>query len=272
MKYTENYNLKKPEVTDSYNVDDFNNNADIVDTELKKHSSSISELNNPVFDIAETLAEPESGENYTTIFGKIKNAIKELIVHVANKSNPHNITLGQLGGAAASHTHELSDINGLKNSFTVLTNGVASNYTEIENIKTNMADIEERVGNLENSTVDELVDISSDFGNLEAEYLTDGVECNVSAYKKGNYVFGTIEISGSLNSFNIVFDINEKYAPTYDLTKVLPTYVVGMETDEDEPVLFNGFAVLNPDNISIIYTNNFYYTAILITFEYYLSM
>lgn len=31
MKYTENYNLKKPEATDSYNVEDFNGNMDILD-------------------------------------------------------------------------------------------------------------------------------------------------------------------------------------------------------------------------------------------------
>ncbi len=34
MKYTENYNLKKPEPTDSYNIDDLNYNSDIVDDNL----------------------------------------------------------------------------------------------------------------------------------------------------------------------------------------------------------------------------------------------
>jgi len=36
MKYTQNYNLKKPEGTDLVNIDDFNANADIIDTELAK--------------------------------------------------------------------------------------------------------------------------------------------------------------------------------------------------------------------------------------------
>jgi parallel beta-helix repeat protein len=35
MKYTENYNLKKPEAEDFYNVEDFNDNADIIDGKLK---------------------------------------------------------------------------------------------------------------------------------------------------------------------------------------------------------------------------------------------
>lgn len=36
MKQTANYNLKKPDNTDFYNIKDMNDNADIVDAELKK--------------------------------------------------------------------------------------------------------------------------------------------------------------------------------------------------------------------------------------------
>ena len=35
MKYTENYNLKKPEAEDFYNVEDFNENMEVIDGELK---------------------------------------------------------------------------------------------------------------------------------------------------------------------------------------------------------------------------------------------
>lgn len=38
MKYTENYNLKKPEATDAYNIEDFNENMEKIDTELKNFS------------------------------------------------------------------------------------------------------------------------------------------------------------------------------------------------------------------------------------------
>lgn len=41
MKYTPNYNFKKPDQTDSYNVDDFNGNMDILDTKLKDIESSV---------------------------------------------------------------------------------------------------------------------------------------------------------------------------------------------------------------------------------------
>src|SRR5690606_16579765 len=36
MKYTSNYNLKKPEGTDIVNIDDLNDNADILDQKLKE--------------------------------------------------------------------------------------------------------------------------------------------------------------------------------------------------------------------------------------------
>lgn len=36
MKYTEKYKLKKPDVTDSYNIEDFNENADAIDKALSE--------------------------------------------------------------------------------------------------------------------------------------------------------------------------------------------------------------------------------------------
>lgn len=57
MKYTTNFNLKKPEQTDFYNVDDFNENYEAIDAELKnrkdeqeKDAENITGLINPTFD------------------------------------------------------------------------------------------------------------------------------------------------------------------------------------------------------------------------------
>lgn len=41
MKYTGNYNLKKPEGTDVVNIGDLNDNADIIDQELKAHNDAL---------------------------------------------------------------------------------------------------------------------------------------------------------------------------------------------------------------------------------------
>ena len=44
MKYTQNYNLKKPEGTDAVNIDDLNYNADVLDEELATHVSAQASL------------------------------------------------------------------------------------------------------------------------------------------------------------------------------------------------------------------------------------
>ncbi|MFP3917705.1 hypothetical protein U5N28_07835 [Lysinibacillus telephonicus] len=41
MQKTTNYGLKKPEQTDFYNVQDFNDNADIIDQKLKENADNI---------------------------------------------------------------------------------------------------------------------------------------------------------------------------------------------------------------------------------------
>lgn len=41
MEKTKNYNLNKPAPDDFYDVNDFNDNADLIDTELKHHENSL---------------------------------------------------------------------------------------------------------------------------------------------------------------------------------------------------------------------------------------
>ncbi|SHI63399.1 phage tail protein [Lutispora thermophila] len=48
MKYTNNYNLKKPELTDYVNIEDFNENADIVDEKLKEIDNKVGNIKIPV--------------------------------------------------------------------------------------------------------------------------------------------------------------------------------------------------------------------------------
>lgn len=64
----------------------------------------------PTFTQNATLTNITSGEKVNSIFGKIMRAIADLISHIANKQNPHTVTLAQVGGAAVSHTHDASNI------------------------------------------------------------------------------------------------------------------------------------------------------------------
>jgi len=43
LKYTQNYNLKKPEGTDLVNIDDLNYNADVIDSQLKTNADTITQ-------------------------------------------------------------------------------------------------------------------------------------------------------------------------------------------------------------------------------------
>lgn len=65
----------------------------------------------PTFTEATTLANINSGEKASTILGKIKLAMKNLIDHLNNRSNPHGVTAAQVNAAAKAHTHNASDLN-----------------------------------------------------------------------------------------------------------------------------------------------------------------
>lgn len=67
METTTNYGLKKPGADDLYNVEDFNGNADTIDTNMK------------------------------SISDKANSAASSLSSHTANKSNPHGVTKDQVG-------------------------------------------------------------------------------------------------------------------------------------------------------------------------------
>lgn len=72
MNRTPYYNLNKPEGTDYYNVDDFNQNADKLDTALHNQASSIASVQG----------------------------------HVLNKNNPHEVTKAQIGLGNVQNTSD----------------------------------------------------------------------------------------------------------------------------------------------------------------------
>lgn len=56
----------------------------------------------PTFATASTLTALTSGETLKTSLGKIAKAVKDLISHLANKSNPHEVTASQISAVATS--------------------------------------------------------------------------------------------------------------------------------------------------------------------------
>lgn len=61
----------------------------------------------PTYIVATTLTKLTSGEKLSTAFGKIAKAIVDLITHIANKSNPHEVTKAQVGLGNVDNTADV---------------------------------------------------------------------------------------------------------------------------------------------------------------------
>ena len=70
---------------------------------------------NITFEQAQTRDNIMTNETLSTLFGKIKKVIADVITHLTASNNPHSVTLAQVGGAAASHSHSALDINSGEN-------------------------------------------------------------------------------------------------------------------------------------------------------------
>lgn len=72
----------------------------------------------PTYSDASTLQALSSGEKLSVAFGKIAKAVKDLISHIANKSNPHGVTVEQIGASATGHKHTKSEITDFPTAMT----------------------------------------------------------------------------------------------------------------------------------------------------------
>ena len=109
---TTNLNLTKPSEDEFYDINVQNENMDIIDREING-------LKQPAYEVSTAMSDLHSGEMITVAFGKIAKAVSTLISHVANKSNPHDVTKNQIG---------------LGNVPNVATNDQTPTYTEASNL------------------------------------------------------------------------------------------------------------------------------------------
>lgn len=188
MNHTNHYNLNKPEGPEYYNVEDFNENADAIDSAIYNHVSdrnnphvvtkaqiglgnvdNTADLNKPIsravqealngkadvgngvtgvkgnseteyrsgnvnitktniglgnvqnvstnnqtptFTTASALANIKSGETLTVMLGKVAKAINDLIAHIGDTSNPHNVTKSQVGLGNVGNYKAVSTVAG----------------------------------------------------------------------------------------------------------------------------------------------------------------
>lgn len=144
MQKTKNFGLNKPDKTDHYDIEHFNENAEIIDAKLKELESNVTDAdltahtgdtNNPhgvtksqvglsevpnvstndqtpTYTVSETTVNIVSGEKLSVAFGKIAKAISRLITHLADTTL--HITSAERttwnSKANGTHTHSKSQI------------------------------------------------------------------------------------------------------------------------------------------------------------------
>ena len=132
MQLTPNYKLKKPEGTDPVDIQDFNDNADLIDAALKKKAESsggdISEMTVKTLDTITTeFPVPVAGESQKSFLGKVKKFFEDtknwmtgvcLIGQIVNNCVTNNAKLP----LSAAQGKVLMDL------YTVLNNDLTKKY------------------------------------------------------------------------------------------------------------------------------------------------
>ena len=90
MKYTTNYNLKKPDQDDFYNIEDLNSNAEVIDTELKK----IDEKANATEQRAKAYTDQEVETLTQETTQAIDTVNQRITSHKAENVTAHNVSRG----------------------------------------------------------------------------------------------------------------------------------------------------------------------------------
>ena len=96
MKYTKNYQFKKPDGDDAYDIQNENDNMDLIDETLKNTVDNVGiELNSALQELRTAIANTQA---------ILESLVDDKIAdHTANTNNPHKVTLAQvLGGGGSS--------------------------------------------------------------------------------------------------------------------------------------------------------------------------
>lgn len=139
MQLTPNYNLKKPEGADPVDIQDFNDNADLIDAALRKKAESsggdISEMTVKTLDAITTeFPVPVAGEKPKTFLGKVKKFFEDtknwmtgvcLIGQIVNNcvTNNAKLPLSAAQGKALMDLYNALNTNLAKTNDKVYLNG-----------------------------------------------------------------------------------------------------------------------------------------------------
>ena len=92
MQYTTNYNLRKPEDSDYYDIADQNANMDTLDSEIKQIENSALTTSSAInYTTPDSYTAPASGNNIPTLFGRITKGLSDLFTNLAAKLDSSKI-------------------------------------------------------------------------------------------------------------------------------------------------------------------------------------
>ena len=171
MRETENYNFKKPDVKEFFELKTWSDNLDKIDQEIKNRELAQEESNEQIekmkkisFDEQEEPEELVKGETVKSAFGKLAAAVKTLIIHKTLQATDTVLGHVKLSNSAAITEKGLYALDAVEKNATV-DGTLAKKISELN---------------------DGLVNISVESGNF-------------------------LKTDGSRQSFNPVLDLNEFY-------------------------------------------------------------
>lgn len=161
-EYTENFNLKKPGQNDFYSIEDFNDNTDIIDAELKKLNDAIKDLDADGITLPDGKTISEKFEEITEEVGNIQElntdekanivaAINEIYQVLLTHQQNTNQEIGQVASDLAAHKADYATQDTL-------------GHIKLSDIPSTVDDIgafgPSNYGNIVSSTVDLTLDLS----------------------------------------------------------------------------------------------------------------
>ena len=131
MQYTENYNFKKPDDDDIYDIQNENDNMDSIDTSLKSTLDNVAtQLQNTINTVMAKMTQVVQyvDSKVASVVDKIEELVaskvdEKIADHKADYTNPHKVTLSQVLGSGSSGVVPIANGGtGLTSSPSMLTN------------------------------------------------------------------------------------------------------------------------------------------------------
>ena len=209
MKYTTLFKFKKPDQTDYYNVADFNDNVDIMETELNKRLKKSDSASQMTVAYTEEDAYPASGQNLSTIIGRQVKKIKNACDAIGSMTNLKTVEKGSLveavnelvGGAENSST-AISNLNTEKNS-------ILEKITELTSEKNSMSVQITELTNDKNSMSGQITELTDEKNNLinTTNELKNAMIAKADVGKTAKYYVGTsFYVPGDNNYHGLAID------------------------------------------------------------------